>query len=213
MLRQLTRVCADCGQNYSETQSFSSSSTQADIDRWEQITLATRPCCPPCRERQARWKSWGAKGGKESATATLSAGSSDEPSISRYGGGSSPVPFGLPPLVGERDAARRATELRKRFFNEPGNQRLVKLLRYAPRAYASAGPDRQTAMLKAVLDTGWDDLPGAFAYANAGLPDSFYDNILGVDLSGGPKAYIATLRRLMIENDAGAVMKLMGQSR
>lgn len=60
-------------------------------------------------------------------------------------------------------------------------------------------------MLKAVSDTGWDDLPGAFAYANAGLPDIFYGDI-------GPKLYIATLRRLMIENDAGEVLRQMGRS-
>ena len=60
-------------------------------------------------------------------------------------------------------------------------------------------------MLKAVSDTGWDDLPGAFAYANGGLPDIFYGDI-------GPKLYIATLRRLMIENDAGEVLRQMGRS-
>ena len=207
MLRQLTRVCADCGQNYSETQSFSSSSTQADIDRWEQIILATRPSCPDCRERQARWKSWGAKGGRASAagTPTLQNDDAEEPAASRYGGNDKSVSLGLPSLVGKPDIARQASDQRKRFFNDPGNQKPVKLLRYAPRAYASAGLDRQAAMLKAVLNTGWDDLPGAFAYANAGLPDSFYGDI-------GPKAYIATLRRLMIENDAGEVLRLMGRS-
>ena len=207
MLYQLTRVCSDCGQNYSETQNFNSTATQAEINRWEQIILAARPSCPACRERQARWKSWGAKGGRASAARvpTLQANGAEKPTASRYGGNDRYTFLGLPSLVGKPDIARQASSLRRHFFSDPGNQKLVKLLRYAPRAYASAGPDRQTVMLKAVLNTGWDDLPGAFAYANAGLPDSFYGDI-------GPKLYIATLRRLMIENDAGEVLRLMGRS-
>lgn len=159
------------------------------------------------RFSEPRWKSWGAKGGKASAARvpTLQADSAEEPATSRYGGNNSSTSLGLPPLVGEAGIARQASDQRKRFFNDPGNQKLVKLLRYAPRAYTSAGPDRQKAMLKTVLNTGWDDLPGALVYANAGLPDSFYRDI-------GPKAYIATLRRLMIENDAGEVLRLMGRS-
>lgn len=107
MLHQLTRICSECGQSYAEMQSFNSTVTQAEIDRWEQTILAARPSRPVCRERQARWKSWGTKGGRASAagTPTLQNDDAEEPAASRYGGNDKSVSLGLPSLVGKPDIA------------------------------------------------------------------------------------------------------------
>jgi hypothetical protein len=116
--------------------------------------------------------------------------------------------LGLPALKGDTDLQRRHAEsLRHRFFENEGNLRLARLLRSAPRIYGAVSKEQQTAMMDATRKSGWNnDFPGAFAYANAKLPKSHYEEVLGERFSDKPQEYIDILRVMLSETDAKTII-------
>ena len=62
-------------------------------------------------------------------------------------------------------------------------------------------------MMDATRKSGWnDDFAAAFAYANANLPKSHYEEVLGERFSGKPQEYIHILRVMLSETDAKTII-------
>lgn len=61
--------------------------------------------------------------------------------------------------------------------------------------------------MAATRKSGWcGDFAGAFAYANANLPKSHYEEVLGERFSGTPQEYIRILRVMLSETDAKTII-------
>ena len=117
----------------------------------------------------------------------------------------------LPTIVGRTQAVIvQAERLRKNFFHNRDNMRLLKLLERAPDIYNSCPWEKQLQMAAAAERAGWgEDFAGAFAVANANLPSEFYQDILGRRYAGGQRGYIGVLRRLLEEENAATIVDLL----
>ncbi len=183
-----TRICKACGGKFVEYRTFRGPGGTQRGKEWEITAAATPGLCNDCKltvRHQAM---------------SESAGDHDY--------GDEIVALDLPALKGDTDwQTRRAESLRRRFFEDKGNLRLAKLLRSAPQVYESVSREKQDAMMAATRKSGWGgDFAGAFAYANANLPKSHYEEVLGERFGGTPQEYIRILRVMLSETDAKTII-------
>lgn len=182
------RTCKKCGGQYVEYRTFRGSGGTQRGKEWEKAAKATPGLCNDCKIISIH-----------QAVSEASIDRDYEEEITA---------LDLPALDGDTDwQTRRAESLRHRFFENEGNLRLAKLLRSAPRIYGSVSKEQQTAMMDATRKSGWNsDFVGAFAYANANLPKSHYEEVLGERFSGKPQEYINILRVMLSETDSKTII-------